>query len=126
MKLFGIGIDLIDLAHFALHYSEADDDLLNRCFTEMEISDAGDGADRLPKLAVRFAAKEAAFKALGGIEGIALTDIEVRTGPTGLPRVYLHGEAARYSSDLGIIELQVSLTHSPAAAAAVVVAIGAE
>jgi len=62
----GIGLDIVDLARFRLHYGSEDPDLMARCFTETELADVGSDPDRLDRLAARFAAKEAAFKALGG------------------------------------------------------------
>lgn len=89
----GLGLDLIDLAHFRIHYGEEDPELLSRCFTDGELSSVGTGVDRLARLAARFAAKEAACKALGGAEGIGLPDIETGTGDTGRPEIVLHGTA---------------------------------
>jgi holo-[acyl-carrier protein] synthase len=119
----GLGLDLIDLDRFAILYGENDPDLLARCFTPQEVSDAGEGADRLARLAARFAAKEAVFKALGGAAGIAHTDIEVVTTPTGAPEVRLHGPAKTLADRLGSDRVTISLTHSGAAAAAVALAI---
>ncbi len=66
-------------------------------------------------LAARFAAKEAAIKALG--RPLPPAQIEVVADPT--PRLELHGEAARLAAEGGL-ELAVSLTHTDEIAAAVV------
>ena len=68
-------------------------------------------------LAARFAAKEAAIKALGG--GCSPRDIEV-TGDEA-PALRLHGRADELARRLGL-SLSVSMTHSRESAAAVVVA----
>ncbi len=68
-------------------------------------------------LAARFAAKEAAIKALGG--GCAPRDVEVVGGPA--PALRLHGRAAELAAERGVA-LAVSLTHSRDNAAAVVLA----
>ena len=82
-SIFGIGLDLIDLAHFQTHYGEASPELLARCFTTRELNDAGSGVNRTARLAARFAAKEATLKALGGGVGVALTDIELLRDESG-------------------------------------------
>lgn len=123
MSVVGIGLDLIDLDRFEILYGDDDPDLFARCFTPQELLDAGSGVDRLARLAARFAAKEAVFKALGGAAGIAHTDIEVVSGVSGAPEVRLHGPAAALAASVGADRLTLSLTHSGAAAAAVVIAV---
>ena len=71
-------------------------------------------------LAARFAAKEAALKALG-IGGLGLGDVEVTGGDREAPGLRLHGRAAGAAREQGV-ELAVSLTHTRETAAAVVIA----
>ena len=71
-------------------------------------------------LAARFAAKEAALKALG-IGGLRLREVEVTGGGGDPPELRLHGGAAERAGELGLA-LGVSLTHSQEFAAAAVVA----
>ncbi len=123
-RIVGVGIDLIDLDHFAIHYGDFDPDLLARCFTPDEIALAGDGADRLARLAGRFAVKEAAFKALGGGDDIVHLNIETVAGVNGAPQLCLTGPAQAAADAQSITAFFVSITHSPASAAAVVVACG--
>lgn len=124
MTVVGVGLDLVDLDQFKLLYGDEDEELLARCFTVQELADADDGVDRLARLAARFAAKEAVFKALGGAVGVAHTDIEVVRSPSGAPQVRLHGAAANLANQGGIEQVMLTLTHSPAAAAAVALAMG--
>ena len=119
----GLGLDLIDLVRFETLYGHDDPDLLARCFTVKELQDVGNDIDRLPRLAARFAAKEAVFKALGGAAGIAHTDIEVTRTASGAPEVRLHGAAAELAAAAGAERLILSLTHSDGAAAAAVIAV---
>ena len=119
----GVGIDLIDLDHFEKHYGKAGAQLLARCFTEAELAACGEGVDRLCRLAARFAAKEAAYKAMGGIEGAALADVEVVRDGGGAPRLTLHHRAAEAAAERGIVDFRLSLTHSARSAAAVVIAV---
>ena len=72
----------------------------------------------------RFAAKEAASKALGtGIltEGIALTDFEIVTDESGAPEIVFHGKAKEKADALGVTAASVSITHEKDYAAAVCV-----
>lgn len=126
MRLVGLGLDLIDLDRFRALYGDDDPDLLARCFTARELLDVGNDVDRPARLAARFAAKEAVFKALGGSTGIAHTDIEVVRSSSGAPEVRLHGAAAHLATAVGADYVVLSLTHSDASAAAVVLAMASE
>ena len=72
--------------------------------------------------AARFAAKEAAAKALGtGIQaGVGWRDIEVVREPSGKPGLVFHGRAADRARQLGARNAVVSLTHTGAHALAYV------
>ena len=114
----GIGIDLVEIARLERALTRRPR-LARRLFTDAELAAAR--ARRRPgrHLAGRFAAKEAAVKALGA--AIAISQIEVEGGNREPPRLRLHGGAAALARDRGL-ELHVSLTHSGDLAAAVVVA----
>jgi holo-[acyl-carrier protein] synthase len=72
-------------------------------------------------VAGRFAAKEAAMKALGlGWRGIAFREIEVRRDRSGKPRLELSGRALERARALGVAEMELSITHTADLAAAVV------
>ena len=73
--------------------------------------------------AARFAAKEAAAKALGtGIQaGVGWLDIEVVRAMSGKPSLLLHGRAAAIASRLGAIRFLVSLSHTRTQALAQVI-----
>ena len=113
----GIGIDLIEIERLerALRRRPR---LAARLFTDAELEYAR--ARRRPgrHLAARFAAKEAAVKALG-IGGFGLREVEVVAGEP--PKLRLHGRAAEVAAERGV-ELAVSLTHSRDHAAAVALA----
>ena len=118
-----IGVDLIEIARVeeaALRWGEQ---FLRRIFTPEERA-AYEG--RINSLAARFAAKEAASKALGTglMTEIPWTDIEVLSGPAGEPGLHLHGRARAMADRLGLREWAVSLTHAGGSALAVVVATG--
>jgi holo-[acyl-carrier protein] synthase len=115
-----VGIDLIEIERLE-HALERRPRLAQRLFQPDELAYAG--AKRRPgrHLAARFAAKEAATKALGG--GIAPREVEVRGSAP--PVLRLHGRAAERARREGLA-LSVSLTHSRESAAAVVLAAPAE
>jgi holo-[acyl-carrier protein] synthase len=111
----GIGIDLIEIKRLE-RALERRPRLAKRLFSAGELEYAGRHARPGRHLAARFAAKEAALKALG-LGGLRLHEVEVEGGDGAPPRLRLHGEAARAADGL---ELAVSLTHSRELAAAVV------
>ena len=113
-----VGIDLIEIERLE-RALERRPGLADRVFHPGELSFAESRRRPGRHLAARFAAKEAALKALG-IGGFGLRDIEVTGGGDGPPALRLHGRAAEAAERIGA-ELEVSLTHSRDLAAAVVV-----
>jgi holo-[acyl-carrier protein] synthase len=82
------------------------------------------GRLRFESYAARFAAKEAAMKALGTgwSEGVGWCDIEVVRSDEGAPALRLHGEAARIARRKRLRRWHVSLSHTRSTAVAWVVA----
>lgn len=119
----GLGVDVVEVARIRRARQRHGARFLERVYTSREIADCQGRADPDEGFAARFAAKEAALKALGtGWSGeVALTDAEVRVGPSGAPSLALHGGAARRARELGAQSFWVSLTHTRETAAAVVV-----
>ena len=115
----GIGIDLIEIERLELALARRPG-LADRLFHPGELAYAGSRRRPGPHLAARFAAKEAALKALG-IGGLGLREVEVEGGDRQRPRLRLHGRAAEAAARLGVT-LAVSLTHSRGMAGAVVLA----
>ena len=97
---------------------------LERIYSAREISDCTTAAAVDPeRLAGRFAAKEATFKALRvGDEAVAWRDVEVRRHTSGWVELLLSGQAATLARESGISDLALSLAHDQGFAAAVVVA----
>ena len=85
-----------------------------RVFTEGEITYCERRASKLASYAARFAAKEAAMKALGTgwADGVGWVDIEVISEANGAPALQLHGRALERMRELGAIKAHISLTHS--------------
>lgn len=97
---------------------------LRRVFTPGEVAHSAGRRNRAQHLAARFAAKEAAMKALGtGLSaGVTWHDFEVTTDASGKPGLHVTGVAARLARRAGMRSWSVSLTHTRLHAAAVVVA----
>ena len=115
----GIGIDVIEIERLE-RALERRPRLAERLFSAAELEFARARPRPGRHLAARFAAKEAAVKALG-IGGLRLGEVEVAGGGTEPPRLILHGTAAETARREGV-ELDVSITHSREIAAAVVAA----
>ncbi len=116
------GIDLIEIERVQAAIARHGGRFLGRVFTERELADAGESA---ASLAARFAAKEAVAKALGcGIGPIAWREIEIRRGAARQPELHLYGDAAQLSTELGLVNWSISLSHNQTTAVAVAVGMG--
>ncbi|MBX3385053.1 MAG: holo-ACP synthase [Phycisphaeraceae bacterium] len=125
MPIVGHGVDLVETARIEQMLAEHGDRFLERCFTHHERTTAEpDNRRRFEHLAARFAAKEAAMKALGtGLaDGISWTDVEVFRTPTGAPELRVTGRAHEIARARGIHRWHVSLSHTDNAAMASVIA----
>ncbi|MFQ5612621.1 MAG: holo-ACP synthase [Anaerolineae bacterium] len=115
-----IGVDIIEVARVARTIERFGERYLNRVFTEQELAYCG---GRLPSLAVRWAAKEAVGKAFGtGIGDVAFKEIEVVCDGRSKPSLRLHGAAQTLARELGLENIQVSLSHTRDYAVAFVIA----
>ncbi len=114
------GVDLVDVARIRDAADRWGSRFLNRIWTERELLIC---RGRYPELAARFAAKEAASKALGtGIVGLVWREIEIVPDGRGKPLVFLHGAARERATSLGLDTWAISLTHTKELACAFVVA----
>ena len=122
MEHLRTGVDLIEISRVEAVMQRYGQRFLNRVFTPQEQADSG---GRAASLAARFAAKEAAAKALGcGIGLVGWLDIEITRDPERRPGLVLHGEARQRAQELRLREWSVSLSHSRDYAIALVVAAG--
>jgi holo-[acyl-carrier protein] synthase len=123
-SVIGIGIDLEEIARVERVFSSPR--ALARVFTAHEIAYCQPKRNRFQHLAVRFAAKEAAFKALGtGLSGgLYWTHAEVLNEPSGKPYLVLTGAAKELADQLGVHTLLISLSHSRQYAIAQVMLLG--
>jgi len=125
MTIVGLGVDLTDIPRLAEVFERYGERFLRRVFTDGEIAYCTKRRNPAPHLAGRFAAKEAAMKALGTghSRGVIWTDVEViRLG--GPPRLQLHGAAARHAARLNVRSSLLTITHSDALAMAQVLLLG--
>lgn len=111
----GIGIDIVCVAEIAASIEESGNEFLHRVFTPNEIQYCEDATIRYQRYAARFAAKEAAMKALstGWDVGVEPHDFEVLNEPSGQPILLIHGEAKRLLEKFGVVKKWVSLAHLP-------------
>ena len=122
MAIVGLGLDVVELDRIRRSWDRFGQAFARRILTAQEQSLLRP-ALAVPYLAARFAAKEAAAKALGvGFsQGVTFHQIEVAPLPSGKPELFLHGTAKALAHKLGVVRIHISLTHGRDTAAAVVV-----
>ena len=93
--MIGLGSDLIDIRRIENTLSKFGDRFKKRIFTENEIKICERRKESAACYAKRFAAKEAAAKALGtGVRnGVFWRDLEVTNLPSGKPTITFHGNS---------------------------------
>jgi holo-[acyl-carrier protein] synthase len=123
VRIVGIGVDVVEVDRIR-KLLESRPGFRDRVFTSSEIVDCQNEADPTPCYAARWAAREAATKALGGIPGRSWHDIAIRRGPEGEPHLSLAGTAQRRAEEVGASQILVSISHERSLAAAFCVAVG--
>ena len=113
------GIDIIEIARIKNVLYKHPKRFLEKIFTEYERNYC---RGRSTQLAARFAAKEAAMKALGtGVRGVGWKEIEVQRLPSGKPYIKLHGRANERAKFIGVEKIELSISHSKELATAMVI-----
>ena len=112
--IVGTGIDLAEVPRIEASIARFGDRFLRRIFTEAEIHYCESKANRVERYAARFAAKEAAMKAIGTgwNHGVTWRDVEVCRQPGARPTIAFHGKAAEFASKLGALHVALSLSHT--------------
>src|SRR5882757_1491269 len=87
----GLGIDVASVERMRVALTRFGDRLWQRVLTENEQADLATRPDRALALAGRFAAKEAAAKALGGQPDVWWHDVEIRPDSRGAPHLEFLG-----------------------------------
>jgi holo-[acyl-carrier protein] synthase len=96
---------------------------LRRIYTKREREYCERFKNKFERYAGRFAAKEAAMKALGTgwRQGVRWVDLEVVREPSGRPTLAIQGEAAKIAKLLGVKSVALSITHTESQAMAQVI-----
>lgn len=125
MRIFGIGIDVVEVDRIASAIERHGDHFVAKLFTDAERKYCDAQKRSALHYAARFAAKEAVSKALGtGIGGQAgWLDLEITRDASGAPKLVLSGAAAEFAALNEITSIQISLTHARDYAAANAIAI---
>ena len=118
----GIGTDIVSIARIRAAFERKGERLALRILTAEEYAVFTGRKRALSYLATRFAAKEAAAKALGtGIGAVSFQDIAVLNLASGAPVLQFSGAAQRLQQQRGITKTHVSLSDERAYAQAFVI-----
>jgi holo-[acyl-carrier protein] synthase len=122
MRIVGLGVDLAEIDRVRRVLQRHPERFPQRVFTDHERAYAARYADPVPRLAARFAGKEAVMKSLGtGWRRIRWRDVEITGG--GAPRVNLAGTAAGRARVVGATDVLVTITHTDERALVMAVAV---
>ncbi len=121
--IVGTGIDIAEVPRIRQAMQRFGDRFVHRIYTAGEIRYCDSKANRVERYAARFAAKEAAMKALGTgwNHGVRWRDCEVARLPGGRPTILFHGKAAEIAAKLGVKHAALSITHTAEQALAQVI-----
>lgn len=121
--IIGTGVDVVDIARIRSVLERSKDRFVFRVFTAAEQQFCNQHRDPAPHYAVRFAAKEALFKAIGTgwAKGVTWLDVEVLREQQEAPVLKLHGEAQRLIELMSAHKAHISLSHSDQWAVAMVI-----
>jgi holo-[acyl-carrier protein] synthase len=112
--IVGLGVDITEVDRIAAAIARHGRPFLNRVFTPAEIAYCERHRNRFERYAGRFAAKEAAMKALGTgwTGGVRWVDIEVTRLKSGQPTLILRGATREHADAHGVRHISISITHS--------------
>ena len=112
--IVGTGVDIAETSRIEQVIQSHGERFIRRIFTPAEIEYCERFKNKAERYAARFAAKEAAFKALGTgwREGIRWLDVEVTHLPSGKPELVLTGRALEIARQLSMTRASVSISHS--------------
>ena len=112
--IVGTGVDITETARIEAALHRHGGRFAQRLYTPAELAYCQKFKNSAERLAARFAAKEAAFKALGTgwREGLRWIDVEVTHSPTGKPELILRGQAETIARRLGVTRTAVSISHA--------------
>jgi holo-[acyl-carrier protein] synthase len=121
--IVGTGIDIAEVPRIRHSIERFGSRFLERIFTVGERRYCDSKANRVERYAARFAAKEAAMKALGTgwNHGVRWRDCEVVRMPGGRPTIQFHGKAGDFAIKLGVKNAALSISHTEEQAIAQVI-----
>ena len=110
----GVGIDVIEISRISGEIEKYGEGFIKRIFTREEINYCEAKMRSAQHYAVRFAAKEAVFKALGTgwQQGVAWKEGVVKNDTLGKPTLELLGRVRELAEKIGATDVHLSLTHS--------------
>jgi len=123
MAIVGTGVDICEVERVRAAIDRFGQRFLKRVFTQAEREYCESKRNRVERYAARFAAKEAAMKAIGtGLRrGVSWQDFEVSREPGGRPTLLIQGKAAEFAAKLGVKRSALSITHTAGQALAQVI-----
>ena len=112
--IVGLGVDIAEVDRIAATIERHGRPFLERVFTPAEIAYCERHRNAAERFAGRFAAKEAAMKALGTgwRRGVRWVDIEVVREPSGKPTLKLSGASRAIADRLGVKNIALTITHT--------------
>ena len=112
--IVGTGIDIAEVPRIRKAIERFQGRFLERIYTAGEMRYCDSKANRVERYAARFAAKEAAMKALGTgwNHGVRWRDCEVVRMPGGRPNIVFHGKAAEFAARLEVKNSALSISHT--------------
>ena len=112
--IVGLGVDIAEVGRLKAAIERHGEVFLRRVYTPREREYCERFKNKFERYAGRFAAKEAAMKALGTgwSRGVRWVDVEVVREKGGRPTMALAGEAAKVAEQLGVKHIALSITHT--------------
>jgi holo-[acyl-carrier protein] synthase len=126
--IVGLGTDIVEIDRIAGMIDRHGDTFLDRVFTPAERAYCGKKKHAAQHYAGRWAAKEAAMKALGTgfVPGVGWHDFEILPEQSGAPKLTLSGGGATKAKSLGIDAILVTMSHCRGYATATAIAVRGE
>lgn len=121
--ILGTGVDIVETVRIEQALERHGERFSKRIYTLAETAYCEKFKNRAERYAARFAAKEAAFKALGTgwRDGVRWLDVEITHLPSGKPELVLRGRAEELARQLGVRRAEVSISHADRYAVAQVI-----
>jgi holo-[acyl-carrier protein] synthase len=112
--IVGMGVDIAEVGRIQGAIERHGEVFLKRIYTPGEREYCEGFKNKYERYAGRFAAKEAAMKALGTgwRRGVRWVDLEVVRETSGRPTLAIAGEAAKIAEEIGVKSVALSITHT--------------